>query len=89
MNNVCRLDPKTVEMFKYVDNLIERNYPIDHRDCMRQAVREFVPEYELIDIYSLYGITYDEYITDMANSYLRYKSQKVSEMWQRANSTEQ
>ena len=89
MNNVCRLDPKTVEMFKYVDKLIERNYPIDHRDCMRQAVREFVPEYELIDIYSLYGITYDEYITDMANSYLRYKSQKVSEMWQRANSTEQ
>jgi hypothetical protein len=89
MNNVCRLDTKTIEMFQYVDKLIERNYPIDHRDCMRQAVREFVPEYELIDIYSLYGITYDEYITDMASSYLRYKSQKVSEMWRRANSTEQ
>ena len=85
MNNVCRLDTKTIEMFQYVDKLIERNYPIDHRDCMRQAVREFVPEYELIDIYSLYGITYDEYITDMANSYLRHKSQKVSEMWKRAN----
>lgn len=89
MNNVCRLDTKTIEMFQYVDKLIERNYPIDHRDCMRQAVREFVPEYELIDIYSLYGITYDEYITDMASSYLRYKSQKVSEVWRRANSTEQ
>lgn len=89
MSNVCRLDKNTIEMFDHVDKLIERNYPVDHRDCMRQAVKEFMPEYALVDMYNLYGITYDEYINDMASSYLRYKSHKVSQMWQRANSTEQ
>ena len=82
MTTALRLDENTIEMFKFVDKMIEKNYPIDHRDCIRQAVKEFVPEYELTDIYSLYGITYEEYIEDMAKAYLRYKSQKVSEMWQ-------
>lgn len=85
MNIVCKFDNNTLEMFKYVDKLIEKNYPIDHRDCMKQAVREFVPEYELVDIYTLYGVTYNEYIEDMSNSYLRYKSYKLGEMWRKAN----
>lgn len=85
MNAVCRLDKNTIDMFKYVDKLMERNYPVDHRDCMRQAVREFVPEYELTDIYSLYGISYNDYIEDMTQSYLRYKSHELSELWQKAN----
>ena len=85
MKEVFRLDKNTIEMFKYIDKLIERNYPIDYRDCTRLAVREFVSDYELTDIYSLYGITYEDYIEDMAKSYLRYKYARLSEAWQKAN----
>ena len=73
------------EVFKRTMFLEMSNYPISHRDCVIQAVRELVPENEIIDLYSLYGVTYDEYIDDMANAYLRFKSQKVSEMWRRVN----
>lgn len=61
------------------------NYPVSHRDCVIQAVKDLIPENEIIDLYSLYGITYDEYINDMASAYLRFKSQKVSEMWHKEN----
>lgn len=71
------------EIFEVARILEKDNYPIDHRDCIRQAVREVVPENELIDIYALYGITYEEYIEDVSKAYLRYKSQKVSNMWQK------
>jgi hypothetical protein len=73
------------EVFRRARFLEINNYPSDHRDCIRQAVREIVPEYELIDIYTLYGITYEQYIEDIASAYLRYKSQKMSEQWQRLN----
>jgi hypothetical protein len=65
------------------------NYPTDHRDCMRQAIKELVPDYELRELYTIYGITKEQYINDMSNAYLRYKANKVSEQWQKANSTEQ
>lgn len=71
------------EIFKIASRIEKDNYPIDHRDCIRQAVREVVPENELIDTYTLYGITYEEYIEDVSKAYLRYKSQKVSNMWQK------
>jgi hypothetical protein len=71
------------EVFRRARFLEINNYPSDYRDCIRQAVRELVPEYELIDLYTLYGITYDQYIEDMSNAYLRLKNQKISESWQR------
>lgn len=77
------------DVFKRTMFLEMNNYPSDYRDCVRQAVKELMPDYELREIYTLHGITYDEYINDMSNAYLRYKSQKVSEMWQKANSTGQ
>lgn len=61
------------------------NYPADHRECVGQAIKELVPDYELRELYTIYGITYDQYLKDMADSYLRYKNRKVSEMWQKAN----
>lgn len=70
------------EIFSRARFLEINNYPISHKDCIKQAVRELVPEYEIMDTYTLYGITYEEYIEDMAKAYLRYKSQKVSEVWQ-------
>ena len=73
------------EVFRRTMFLEMNNYPISHKDCVIQAVKEIVPENEIIDMYSLYGITYDEYIDDMAKAYLRFKSQKVREMWQKAN----
>lgn len=78
---VMRLDKNTIEMFEYVDKMVEANYPIDHRDCIKQAVRKFMPEYELTDIYSLYGITYNEYIEDMSKTYLTFKSNKLCETY--------
>lgn len=69
------------EVFKRARFLEINNYPTDYRDCIRQAIREIVPEYELIDIYTLYGITYDEFIEDISCAYLRYKSQKISDAW--------
>lgn len=77
------------EVFSRTMFLEMSNYPSDYRDCLRQSVKEIVPDYELRELYSIYGITYDQYINDMSNAYLRYKSQKVSEMWQKANSTKQ
>lgn len=73
------------EVFRRAMFLEMSNYPIDHRDCIRQAVREIVPDYEFVDMYALYGITYEEYIEDMTNSYLRYKSERISEAWRKAN----
>jgi hypothetical protein len=74
---------KMREVFRRARFLEINNYPSDYRDCIKQAVRELVPEYELIDIYTLYGITYEEYIEDICRVYLRYKNQKISEQWQR------
>lgn len=75
------------EVFKRTMFLEMSNYPTHHRDCVIQAVKEIIPENEIIDLYTLYGITYNEYIDDMSAAYLRFKSQKVSEMWQKANLT--
>lgn len=77
----------TDEVFRRAMFLEISNYPVHHRDCIRQAVREIVPDYEFLDMYTLYGITYDEYIEDMSNAYLRFKSKKMSETWRKANST--
>lgn len=74
------------EVFRRARFLEINNYPSDHRDCIKQAVREIVPEYELVDIYTLYGITYEEYIEDMSNSYLRYKNERISKTWQKSHS---
>lgn len=71
------------EVFKRARFLEINNYPVDHKDCIRQAVKELISDYELIDLYTLYGITYDEYIDDMSKAYLRFKSQNLSELWQR------
>lgn len=75
----------TDEVFRRAMFLEMSNYPVDHRDCIRQAVREIVPDYEFLDMYALYGITYEEYIEDMSNAYLRFKSKKMSEEWRKAN----
>lgn len=73
------------ELFNRTMFLEMANYPTSPKDCIRQAVRELMPDYELIDLYRLYGITYEEYIEDMTNSYLRYKNKKIGAMWRRAN----
>ena len=62
------------ELFNRTMFLEMCNYPTSPKDCMRQAVKELMPDYELIDLYMLYGITYDEYLEDMTNAYLRYKA---------------
>ena len=76
---------KMSEVFKRAMFLEMSNYQSNHKDCIRQAIKELVPEYELIDLYTLYGVTYDEYVDDMSNAYLRFKSRKISEAWQKAN----
>ena len=77
------------EVFRRARFLDINNYPMNPRDCVVQAVREIVPENELIDMYTLYGITYDEYIEDMTICYIRYKTEEVTRLWRRANSIEQ
>lgn len=72
---------KMTELYKEVAELEEHNYPINPRECVIMAVRKLIPEYELIDIYALYGITYEEYIEDTTKAYLRWKSSKLSELW--------
>lgn len=71
------------ELYKEVARLEEHNYPINPKECVIIAVKNLIPEYELIDIYSLYGITYDEYIEDTTKAYLRWKSAKLSELWRK------
>lgn len=71
------------EVFERTMFLQMSNYENDHRKCLIQAVKELVSDEELKDTYNLCGITFDEYLEDMANAYLRYKNQKVSEMWQK------
>lgn len=70
-----------IELYKEVADLEQANYPINPKDCVAMAVRKLIPEYELIDIHTLYGITYDEYIDDTTKAYLRWKSAKLSELW--------
>ena len=71
------------ELFNRVMFLEINNYPKNPKMCVIRAVRDIIPEYELIDIYSLYGITYDEYIEDTTKAYLRWKSAKLSELWRK------
>lgn len=73
------------EVFDRAMFLEMSNYPIDHTDCVRQAIKEMVTECELREIYSIYGITYDTYLKDMSDAYLRYKGKKVSEMWRKVD----
>ena len=72
------------EVFDRTMFLQMANYNNNHKECLIQAVRELVSDKELQDTYNINGITYDEYIEDMANAYLRYKSQKVREWWQKS-----
>ena len=72
------------ELYKEVARLEQINYPTNPKECVIVAVKKLIPEYELMDIYSLYGITYDEYIEDTTKAYLRWKSNKLSELWQNA-----
>lgn len=51
-------------------------YPRDYRDCIKQAIKEIIPDKELRDIYNAFGINFDEYCSDMANLYLNYKTKK-------------
>lgn len=74
------------EVFRRARFLEMNNYPMSPRECIVQAVRELVPENELIDMYALYGITYDEYIEDMVSCYMRYKTEEVTKLWRRASS---
>ncbi len=76
---------KMNEIFERAEQIEQANYPINPKECVFMAVRELVPEYVLIDTYTLYGITLEEYIEDTTKSYLRYKNQKLSELWQRAS----
>ena len=71
------------EVFDRTMFLEMANYNNDSREYLKQAVKELVSDKELQDIYNINGITYDEYIEDMTNAYLRYKSQKMSEIWRR------
>ncbi len=71
------------EVFKRTMFLEMNNYPKDYKECLIQAIRELIPDYYLKDIFTIFGITYNEYIEDMANSYIRYKSQKVGDLCQR------
>ena len=56
-------------------------YPRDYRDCVKQAIKELNKPNEMQDLYNLFGIDNEEYVHDMCECYLRYKSQQVSEMW--------
>ena len=71
------------ELFKEVEQFQEHNYPIDHREVISVLINKYVTPEELRDMYNLYGITYEEYINDLSNNYLNYKSKKVSDMWQK------
>ena len=59
-------------------------YPRDYRDCVKQAIDELVVPDEMRDLYNIFGINHDEYIENMCEYYLRYKSQLVSEQWQKS-----
>lgn len=61
------------ELFDRAMFLEMSNYSGDYTDCVRQAVKEIVPDYELKEIYSLFDIDKEQYIKDLSNSYLRYK----------------
>lgn len=49
------------------------NYSSDYRECVRQAVKELVPEDELREIYTIYGVDYNQYIDDVTKQYIRYR----------------
>lgn len=71
------------EVFSRAMFLEINEYPRDYRDCVRQAVMELVSAEQLRDLYTLYGITLDEYIEDMAKAYLRHRAEKISEAWRK------
>ena len=64
------------EVFERTMFLEMNNCRKHYKECLVQAIKELIPEYYLKDIFTIFGITYNEYIEDMANSYIRYKNQK-------------
>lgn len=50
-----------------------RNYSSDYRESVRQAVKELVPEDELREIYTIYGVDYNQYIDDVTKQYIKYR----------------
>ena len=71
------------EVFNRTMFLEINEYPRDYRDCVRQAVIELVSSEQLRDLYTLYGITFDEFVEDAAKAYLRHKAEKIREAWRR------
>lgn len=69
------------EVFKRTALLEINEYPIDYRDCIKQAVKECVSDEELRDTYNLLDITYDQYIEDLCRSYLGFKRDLISAYW--------
>lgn len=62
------------EVFERTMFLEMNNYTKSYKECLIQAIKELIPDYYLKDIYSIFGITYNEYIEDMSNAYLKYRS---------------
>lgn len=83
MNLKGRRWKKMNELFKEVEQFQEHNYPIDHRELISVLLNKYVTSEQLRDMYNIYGITYEQYINDLSNSYLNYKSRKLSEAWQK------
>ena len=75
------------ELFKEVWDFQKNNYPCDHREILAVRLNSYVNSEQLRDMYNLYGITYEEYLNDLSNSYLRYRSQRISEEWQKQGLT--
>lgn len=57
------------------------HYSHDHKECVRQAVKELVPDHELREIYTMYDIDYNQYIDSASNLYLKYK--QLSGLWEK------
>lgn len=70
---------KEIYLFELVDDMIDANYPIDHRACVKAVIDAEVPAQELQDIYTMYDICYGEYLEQMSEAYLKYKSWKIRE----------
>lgn len=72
------LNDKIIEK---VDDLVEHNYPIDYRICVKQAVDELVDHPTMSEITALFNVSREEYIEDMCGVYDRFVRARISSQW--------
>ena len=65
------------EVFKLTAILEAEQYPRDYRECLKDVMSECITAADMRDTCNMFDITYDQFFSDMCESYLRYKHELV------------